>query len=394
MKQMGRQPLMAILYVVSLALLLFGCGGGDQSAAPRIPGKTFGGAGDEGGAAAAPTADGGYIITGYTTSLGAGGADLYLLKTDAVGNKLWQKTFGGSGDDYGAAVQPTEDGGYIIAGSTNSPGAADVDVLLLKTDAVGNLVWEATFGGPGNDYGYGVQPTGDGGYIVVGTGPGGEVNPEADALLLKTDAAGQLSWQKKFGNTQANYLVEGYAVALTEDGFILTGKAEGLALYLARTDTSGNLLWERIFAAPVNQQGNAVIVTADGGFAIVGQSEDAASGIADLYLLKTDAAGNKVWDARFGADGFDAGYDLRQTADGGYILTGTYSARSGDAYLVKTSATGVGEWEKTFGGDSIELGASVQLAVNGYVVVGSTFSAGAGGRDVYFLRTDAQGDVP
>ena len=404
MKEQDPHPIMAILAIVFLACLLSACGGGgDKAPVPSVPGKTFGGAGNESGAAVELTADGGYIIAGSTSSLGAGGSDVYLLKTDVAGTILWQKTFGGSGDDYGASVRPTADGGYIIAGFTGTPGVVTTDVLLIKTDAAGNLIWEKTFGGVGNDAAAGVRPTADGGYIVVGTTPGGggEINPEPDAFLLKTDAAGNFSWQQNFGNPQANYWVEGYAVEVTADGFILTGRAEslqGFALYLVKTDVSGNMLWEKTFDAPGKQQGNAVIRTADGGFALVGESEVAVAGggsIADVYLLKTDSLGEKEWDATFGADGFDAGYELRQTADGGYILTGLYSARNGDAYLVKTNATGDAQWTKTFGGNGGDVGNSLrQTADGGFVVVGSTTSVGAGGSDVYFLKTDADGNVP
>lgn len=406
MKRKNMHP-MAILSVIFLAGLLSSCGGGggDSAPIPQVPGKTIGGAGNESGFSAEQTTDGGYIITGYTTSLGAGGADVYLLKTDAVGTRLWQKTFGGSGDDYGRSVRPTTDGGYIIAGFTGSPGVVPTDVLLIKTDAAGNQVWQQTFGGIGDDSAAGVRQTADGGYIVVGTCPGGggEVNPEPDAFLLKTDAAGNFSWQQNFGNAQANYWAEGYAVEVTADGFILTGKVEsaifgqGFDLYLVKTDAAGNLLWEKTFSAPGEQQGNSVIPAADGGFAIVGESEVAVAGggsSTDVYLVKTDSLGEMAWEKTFGAAGLDAGYEVRQTTDGGYILTGLYGARHGDAYLVKTNATGGVQWTKTFGGNGGDVGRSLrQTADSGFVIVGSTTSMGAGGNDIYFIKTDADGNV-
>jgi len=388
-----------------LAFLVAGCGGGggggDSAPTPQVPGKTIGGVGNESGSSAEQTADGGYIITGYTTSMGAGGADVYLLKADAVGTMLWQKTFGSSGDDYGKSVRPTADGGYIIAGFTGSPGVVPTDVLMIKTDATGNRVWTKTFGGIGDDIASGVRQTSDGGYIVVGTCPGGvgEVNPEPDAFLLKTDAEGNFLWQQNFGNAQPNYWAEGYAVEVTADGFILTGKAEGqgFELYLVKTDASGNLLWEKTFSASGQQQGNAVIPTVDGGFVIVGESEVAAAGggsSADVYLLKTNSMGEMAWEKTFGTASLDAGNEVRQTADGGYILTGFYGTRNGDAYLVKTNATGDAQWTKTFGGNGNDVGSSVrQTADGGFVIVGGTTSAGAGGSDVYFIKTDAAGNV-
>ncbi|MBF0302921.1 MAG: hypothetical protein HQK73_07765, partial [Desulfamplus sp.] len=183
-----------------------------------------------------PTSDGGFIVTGYTSSIGAGGNDVYLIKTDSNGNELWSKTFGGKNDDYGRSVYPTRDGGFIVTGYTSSIGAGESDVYLIKTDSNGNEIWSKTLGGKSSDYGNSVYPTSDGGFIITGNtssiGAG-----SSDVYLIKTDSNGNELWSKTLGGKKYDY---SYSVYPTSDGgFIITGYTFPDNILLIKTDKYG-----------------------------------------------------------------------------------------------------------------------------------------------------------
>jgi uncharacterized protein YuzE len=149
--------------------------------------KTYGGSGDDVASSVQQTSDGGYIVAGGTESFGTGGA--FLVKTDANGNIIWAKTYGGIDDDGAFSVQQTSDGGYIVAGMTTSLEYLD-DIILIKTDANGNIIWAKTYRGIGNDWAFSVQQTSDGGYIVAGRK--GSLEEVGDIFLIKTDADGNI----------------------------------------------------------------------------------------------------------------------------------------------------------------------------------------------------------
>jgi hypothetical protein len=153
--------------------------------------RTYGGTNNDWSRSVRRTSDGGYIVAGRTGSFGAGGADVFLIKIDANGNISWAKTYGGTYSDEAYSVQQTSDGGYIVAGYTNSFGAGNTDFFLIKTDANGNVQWAKTYGGTNWDEAFSVQQTSDGGYIVAGRTASFGAGVE-DFFLIKTDANGDI----------------------------------------------------------------------------------------------------------------------------------------------------------------------------------------------------------
>jgi hypothetical protein len=250
--------------------------------------ETYGGADKDWGQSVVETSDGGYAIAGWTSSYGAGGADVWLVKTDAVGTAQWSQTYGETGDDFRYSVVETVDGGYAIAGYTFSYGTGDYDFWLVKTDAAGTTQWNQTYGGPGWDWGQSVVETIDGGYAIAGTtnsyGVGG------DFWLVKTDSAGTAQWNQTYGGT--NY-----------------------------------------------EEVHSLVQTSDGGYAIAGTTNSYGAGDEDIWLVKTDASGTTLWTQTYGGTGDDYGYSVVETSDGGYAVAGvtwSYGAGMDDVWLVKT----------------------------------------------------------
>ena len=364
--------------------------------------KVFGGAGNDWAIGNnLQTSDGGYLISGYTGSFGAGGRDAWLVKTDAVGNMEWNITYGGPLDDGFADMVKTKDGGYALVGNTLSFGAGNQDFWLVKVNSTGAMQWNQTYGGTAYDYSYAVFQTSDGGYALTGetnsTGAGG-----LDFWLIKTDATGNMQWNKTYGGTGAE---TGTVVVQNSDGgYAITGRtasfgAGGNDIWLIKTDATGNMLWNKTYGGPGTQQGNSMVQTSDGGYAIFSPTPHLSGSGQDVWLVKTDATGNMVWNKTYGGTGNEFAVYLIQTSDGGYALTGaqnSFGAGGTDVFLIKTDASGNTMWNMTWGGPYNDEGYSmIQTSDGGYVIVGHTRSFGFGtgtpaSSDWYIIKTDTE----
>ena len=357
--------------------------------------QAFGGIGGENGYSVQQTSDGGYIIAGRTNSYGAGLYDVYLIKTDENGNEQWFQPLGGYHNDGGYSVQQTSDGGYIIAGYTYSYGAGSADVYLIKTDENGNEQWSQTFGGIYHDEAWCVQQTSDGGYIIVGWGYSYTAGCE-DVYLIKTDENGNETWFQTLGGSD---LDEAWCVQQTSDGgYIIagtTGSILNLDVYLIKTDAHGNEIWSQTFGGNDTDWGWCVQQTSDGGYIITGYTNSYGAGGADVYLIKTDAQGNEQWSQTFGGSNYDYGFSVQQTSDGGYIIAGStycFGALGADFYLIKTNENGNESWFQIFDGSELDEAWCVQQTSDGgYIIAGTT---GAGLSNVWLIRVESEAPPP
>ncbi len=359
--------------------------------------KTFGGRKEDIAKSIVQTSDGGLAVAGYTYSKGVGSQDLWVLKLDAWGNKIWDKTFGGSGSDYANSIVQTSDGGLAIAGSTTSKGAGDSDFWVLKLDALGNKIWDKTFGASGEDTAESIVQTSDGGLAVAGaTTSKGAGN--YDFWVLRLDALGTMVWEQTFGggeNDGARSIVRTSDGGLAVAGATTSKGAGNYDFWVLRLDALGTMVWEQTFGSTENDGAYSIVQTSDGGLAVAGATTSKGVGNFDFWVLRLDALGTMVWEQTFGGSKPDGAYSIVQTSDGGLAVAGaTTSKGAGDSdfWVLKLDALGTMVWEQTFGGgENDEAHSIVQTSDGGLAVAGTTYSKGAGDADFWVLKLDKHG---
>lgn len=344
-----------------------------------------------------------------------GGTDYWVVKTDINGNKLWDYTFGGVGTEKLYSVQQTSDGGYILGGSSNSgigPDKSQVgrgmeDFWIVKLDANGTKIWDKTFGGNLIDILYSIRQTPDGGYILGGSSGSGLSGDKSqpsqgnlDFWIIKIDASGNMVWNKTYGGDSADDL---FSLNLTSDGgFIIVGNSESgqagdksnaslglLDFWILKLNASGIKQWDKTFGGINYDTGYDIQQTSDGGYIVGGISASGIDGnktqpkkgILDIWVLKLDTFGNKAWEKTFGGSGQSLISNIRQTQDGGFIIGGlSDSGLIGDksepnlggfdSWLIKTDIQGNKVWDKTYGGPNDDYITGLDETTDGGFILG------------------------
>jgi hypothetical protein len=326
------------------------------------------------------TSDGGFALVGTRNYFGSI-LDSWLVKTDEGGNVEWNLTYG---EGLASSLVATSDGGFALAGNTKSFGAGGYDFWLVKTDEGGNVEWNRTYGGKSNDHANSLVETFDGGYALAGYtesfGAGSRVS-----WLVKTDEYGNVEWNQTYLEMSAGPLIQ-----TTDGGFALAGE-DGLVFqdfWLVKTDENGNHIWNRTFSGDCVDFVHSLVETTDGGFAlgcIFGSLME-----PDLFwLIKTDVEGNVEWSHTYGEGRTSS---LVETSDGGFALAGS---GGGDFCLIKTDEYGNTKWNRTYGGNAEDYASSlVECSDGGYVIAGYTFSFDVRACDYWLIKTDKYGIIP
>lgn len=322
--------------------------------------------------------EGGFAIAGSTDGYGPGSRSMWLMRTDGAGHPRWNQTYGGTEWDECHDLVECEDGGLAIVGETFSFGAGESDAILIKTSLLGDVMWTRTFGDSGIDIGTSIARCEDGGFAISVT----TTNVDSgftDMWLIRTDAFGEVVWNKAFGgqyNDGAN------SVTLCQDGgFLLVGYTQLLdfdlgTLWLVRTDAEGNLIWDHGIRESQSQEGWSAIECADGGFAVIGTIE-ADYNPADIWFLRVDAEGALVWEQVIGgAQVVDSlgGYSVLACSDGGFVIAGKFGFESSrnDLWMAHTSDNGEIDWSVNYGAFHSGSGFLLAACSDGdYIITGA-----------------------
>ncbi len=378
--------------------------------------KSLGGSIGETAQSVQQIADGNLIVAGYAWSSNGdvtnnhGISDYWIVKMDTAGNVLWQKCLGGTNNDVAYSIQQTTDGGFIVAGysrSSDDDVASNkglTDYCIMKLDASGNLEWEKSLGGSDDEWAYAVQQTNDGGYIIAGHSKSADgdvaVNHGGwDYWIVRLDASGNLLWQKSLGGSDDD---EAYAVLQTSDGgFIVAGGTDsndGDASgnhgsgddWLVKLSEAGDLVWQKCLGGSGDDYAYAIQQTSDGNFIIAGSSTSNDydvthnNGQTDDWVIKVDATGNLIWQKSFGGSDYDVANAIQQTIDGGFIVAGNTYSTDGDVtenhgiddcWILKLDGAGNLLWQKSLGGSNFdEANSIVQNADGSFIIAGLSFS--------------------
>lgn len=384
--------------------------------------KCLGGSQYEGAFDIQITADGGYIVTGFSNSNDGdvsgnnGGNDFWVTKLDNTGSILWQSSLGGSGTDQSYEIHATDDGGYIVAGMSQSylndgdvtghhGGLFVSDYWVVKLDGSGTLQWQKCFGGSTQDWAYTIKPTPDGGCIMAGDARSqdGDISDPwfsgADYWIVKLDDTGALQWEKTLGGQNDERV---HAIQLTPDGgYIFAGSTSsndgdvtfnhgGADFWVVKTDSLGTIQWQKSLGGSGVETANDIQLTPDGGYIVAGMTDSTDGdvsgfhGIEDGWIVKLDSIGTLQWQRALGGSSYESANHVQVTPDGGYIVAGYARSEDGDVaqnigftdfWVVRLDLAGNIQWEKTMGGSAGDQARAVRLTADGgFIVAGTTGS--------------------
>jgi len=340
------------------------------------------------------TPDGGVIVAGFTASYGMGSDDGIVAKFNSKGQRIWSKTYGGTDDEELSCIVQRRDGGYFVSGYTDSFGAGWNDAWLLRINASSRIVWQKTYGGWGGDYVFLIRETRDGGVIMVGqTYTYGAGN--WDILLMKTSTSGNLQWARTFGGTEED---RAFSVELTPDGgYVVAGWTYSFGagqadFWVLKLDAAGGIQWQRVYGGKKDDWAFSIKPTMDGGYVVVGNTDrfTGPKGHGRAWVLKLSSAGAIQWQKVYrGKANFEELRNVWQVSDGNFIVAGRISNRPS---VLKLSPNGSIIWQRQYH-EIHTIEDLVPDDTGGYFAAGQRWYSDFGKEDIAILKLDPDGKL-
>lgn len=407
------------IVVFALSFIFFSCTNSDQEGSINsiselniVASKTFGGSLDEKIGGVVKTSDGGMIVVGHTNSSDGDinkqndQIDIWIIKIDSQGNKVWSKTIGGSKNDYGTSIIATNDGNFIISGYTESSDGIVTsnfglhDFLVVKINSSGDVIWSKSYGFSGHDHAHKIIQTNDGGYFVVGfseysgiEGSGGTQNNgeghdighkgvlhgSGEFIGVKIDSQGEFMWYRYFGGTQNDRVND--VVEANDGGFLMVGFSESsdfdindnkgsYDFWVVKLQSNGSLAWKHNYGGSGIDQAFGVVKTNNNSYLIVGRTNSDDKDISlplggfDAWVIHIDDHGHLIWNKSFGGSEFDSAEQIRMLSNGNFGIVGNSRSNLNNSLKgendfwfleVDNKANSKVYWQKTFGGSNIDI---------------------------------------
>lgn len=347
------------------------------------------------------TSDGGYIIAASTETSTVDDLDIMIVRTDNLGNILWKKAYGTNLPSSPNGILQTSDGNFFIVGYQVAAGSLDSDHYLLKIDGSnGDSLFSKVFGGYGNEESKEIIATSDGNYMIVGASNSISI-PDNQMQVIKVDAAGNQLWTQYYGDL--SYQSARSVKQCPDGGYILAGKtiSAGMAsIQLVKTNSTGGTMWTKTIGGTGSLEGKSILVNVDGSYTLSVDDSISLVNDSDVRIMKIDPTGTTIiWNNLYGGTEKDITKMLQPTSDGGYIVTAlsrSFGWFNPDFWILKLDAMGDTMWTKNYGGSDHEHCYAVrQTSDSGYIVVGHSRSNPNGLRieEMYLIKLNSNGEL-
>ncbi len=357
--------------------------------------RTYGMKGYNYGEKAIQTKDNGYLLLGNKSGF-IGNTDVYIAKINSIGKLIWDKALGDTQINWAEDFIQTTDKSYIITGYTTTEENNDYDILVMKIDSLGNLLWKKSYGGEKWDHGHSIIETPDNDFVITGE-TYSEGNGNNDIFLLKINQQGDSLWNKTFGG---NLTDVGYDVSLCNDSsYIITGYTNSFGngafdMYILKVNQLGDTIWTKTIGGPLDDKAFSGIENKNHEIVLTGSTLNYNAKKQDGIIVKTDSIGNYKWERLIGGDNNEEFYEIIENINGGYFITGyteSYGyAGTKDCYSILTNSDGWFIGGPTYGRENFDISKScIQTSDKGYLTIGSTESLGLGLSNILVVKRDS-----